>query len=336
MSDSLLLEFFDEDMNLLQLPNLATNKFTYPYTENNPSILYLYINSNYSEQYLIIINAEKIHFSIQANEDVSLIFDGSILNTIYQDYLESRRMIKAREDSLFKVLTNKEIKLTKLEKETIYEDYNKERIHSDSALLYFEDISIQTNSDNFISLVILSQAILYHQRSGMNEFRLLFDELDDDKLVGYASYHKLNSILSLKPYAVGDSLLNIEQVKDFQGQSIELDPLTNKQGLIFMYFWKKSCRFSEKLRLKLNEEIENNIIQKDRIVSVNWDKDLAQADIEEIVGEALFNCYFYDSGKDTELLDKFWVNFTPFGVIFNNGKIIRIGCHFEDYQELIK
>jgi hypothetical protein len=207
---------------------------------------------------------------------------------------------------------------------------------AEAQALLHENKHITELSNSYLALFLLNETMKFRQREKAADYAALVENLDSASLHEFGLYHKIKRTMSLRPYGEGDTIEGLDMVVDALGDSISLADLVNAEGYVFLFLWHRSCPHCIRLIDLINSDLESQMLYKDKIVAINNEVNLSHDEMSHIQSEAGFNCYFHDENISNDLIDKFWVKFSPFGVILEDGKIVRLAYHFDDFIELIK
>jgi hypothetical protein len=140
-------------------------------------------------------------------------------------------------------------------------------------------------------------------------------------------------ISELSPYEVGQPFHSSDLLTNAEGDSISLSKLIPRNERVFVFFSMPACPVTQKLKESLNEKISSGQLDRGKVFSVSYGMHFTPEEKKEIQSNWLFPCLFYDTSKTLDLTHKLWIKFSPFGVIVENGKIVRVACHFEDFEK---
>ncbi len=333
--DSVLVSFYTANQQIIYSSYESNGSFNYSFEENYPSTLYLLINSNFSDVNTIIVDDDEIHFYIESFGDISLSFTNSRINVLNQCFKSAKSHFNKKVSNILGHLLDKSTPLSEEVSDSLKVLYRAERKVESEKTVQLEDWFITKFSDSYLSLHLLYENIKYYRRKGAIDFVDLVNNLDSSSLHKYRLYDELKYIVSLHPYAPGDEIDATTLVTNSTGDNLQLRELVDLNGHAFVFVWSKTCPHSPRLMKRINDEIDNGLLDQNSIIAINNDPNISGQDKLDIQSDSRFKCYFYDKSQSANLIHQFWINSSPFGIIFKDGKVMQIKTRLDNFIELL-
>lgn len=330
-SDSTYVLIRDQNFNLVHKSNNKTDSFYIEFDKYRPSEIYISLDTDVNSFNTIIIDSAKIEFDIAECNVFDLIFYNSKNNSIYQKFVFQKHEINRHKNKLLDILRLNPSNQDNATKESLKKQYKEEREKANKKIALLQSEYIKKYCNSYVSLFILNPLIFYHRRESVDDFKDLVGSLDSISLRPYGLFHDIKYISSLQLYKVGDKLEDSLEFIDENGKAIFLEEVIDKNKSIFIYAWWSGCRFSDKLQSEINQLIDAGKLDSNRIISINIDQDLSYKERHEIQSSARFMVLFYNNPL-LELYHKLWIQRTPFGIVYENGRISKLACKFKDFM----
>ena len=300
------------------------------YNESSPTFLYLFVDSNYKNENLIIVDIDSMGIHLRESDSVKLDFYGSELNVLYQKFLREKHSFDSIADSIYNYATTNRSKLSKEERQELFEKYQLEKKKASDLKIQFENKSIEEFQESFVSLVIFNESFRFLKRS-KEDYQELFKNIDPSLAEHFTLYNKIENLLSLNSLNVGDRFEPGIKLTDEINNPINLNDFINSNDSIFIFFWKEGCPHTPKLIKNLNELIGNREIDSRNVIGISYDSYKSDSKKKEIQSQTSFKCFFTQESSSLNFLYEIWITRTPYSLILHNGYIMNNGCRISDF-----
>lgn len=145
----------------------------------------------------------------------------------------------------------------------------------------------------------------------------------------------MKEILSWQIFRIGDRLILEEELTNFNDKVVPSIFTSQNDKIKFLYFFKRACPHLAHLNKEINSSIENNLVNSNDVISINFDYKLDNNTKKSIQDQLKFNCYFIDE-PSFNFKYRLGISAVPYGIIIKDGKIFKIPAEFSEYIKILE